>query len=162
MKIHTIHQQQEVPVPLAEVFPFFETPSNLETITPPRLRMDIITPGKLEMRVGALFDYIVSVRGLPMRWTTYIADYDPPYRFVDVQLRGPYAFWHHTHDFRETDRGTVIEDTVRYALPFGPLGSIAHALFVKNDLDHVFSFRRKVIADTFGAVTAERAEAVAA
>ena len=150
MRVHMLERRQLVPQPLETVFPFFAAPENLERITPPHLGMHILTPPPIGMREGALFDYVVSLRGLPMRWTTLITDYAPPYRFVDVQLKGPYSFWHHTHTFEETPEGTLIGDTVRYALPFGPLGAVAHALFVKRDLDTVFAFRRAFIAAEFG------------
>jgi ligand-binding SRPBCC domain-containing protein len=77
-----------------------------------------------------------------MRWTTCISEYDPPHRFVDVQLKGPYSFWHHTHTFEAKGEGTLIRDEVRYALPFGPLGEIAHAMMVKRQLNTIFNFRR--------------------
>ncbi|MBI1317459.1 MAG: CDP-paratose 2-epimerase [Candidatus Hydrogenedens sp.] len=152
MKMHVLERKQLVPQPLEAVFPFFATPENLERITPPHLGMNIITPPPIPMREGALFDYIVKLRGLPMRWTTLITDYNPPHRFVDVQLKGPYSFWHHTHTFEETPEGTLLGDRVCYLLPMGPLGSIAHTLFVKRDLESVFAFRRKIIAAEFGTV----------
>jgi ligand-binding SRPBCC domain-containing protein len=152
MTIHTLHRRQEVPAPLEEVWPFFATPENLEEMTPDALRMTIITPKPLVMKDGALFDYVVQTHGVPMRWTTYIAEYEPPHRFVDVQLKGPYSLWHHTHTFESLPNGgTAIEDTVRYAMPFGPLGAIAHALLVKRDLESIFAYRHKMIVDKFGA-----------
>lgn len=151
MGVYTLSRQQEVPRPLEEVWPYFATPENLEDMTPDTLRMRIITPGPLEMREGALFDYVVQTHGVPMRWTTLITDYEPPHRFVDVQLRGPYSFWHHTHSFSSTaSGGTLIEDTVRYMMPLGPLGALAHALVVKRDLETIFAFRQKKIVALFG------------
>lgn len=151
MGLYTLERTQEVPKPLEEVWPYFATPENLEQMTPDSLRMRIITPPPLQMREGALFDYIVTTHGVPMRWTTLITDYEPPHRFVDVQLRGPYSFWHHTHTFARTaSGGTLIGDCVRYMMPMGPLGDIAHALVVKRDLERIFAFRRKMITDLFG------------
>ncbi len=151
MGLYTLERTQEVPKPLEEVWPDFATPENLEPMTPDSLRMRIITPPPLQMREGALFDYIVTTHGVPMRWTTLITDYEPPHRFVDVQLRGPYSFWHHTHTFARTaSGGTLIGDCVRYMMPMGPLGDIAHALVVKRDLEQIFAFRRKMITDLFG------------
>lgn len=151
MKLHLLERTQDVPAPIAEVFPFFETPENLEIITPPQLRMQILTPKPIEMRAGALFDYIVTTHGVPMRWTTLITDYNPPHSFVDVQLKGPYAFWHHTHRFVDRGaQGTRIIDEVRYMLPFGPLGALAHALIIRRDLEQIFAFRRAFIAKKFG------------
>lgn len=156
MKTHTIKHSQEVPALIGEVWPFFASPSNLERMTPDALRMEVITPGGLEMKEVALFDYVIRMRGLPMRWTTCMAECDALHRFVDVQLKGPYSFWHHTHTFEPTPNGTLIRDEVRYAMPFGPLGALAHALVVRQDLDHVFSYRCRVIQEIFGAVSAPK------
>jgi ligand-binding SRPBCC domain-containing protein len=92
--------------------------------------------------------------GMPARWTTLITSYEPPVRFVDQQLRGPYSFWHHTHEFRATPRGTVMTDRVRYVLPAGPVGVLLHTLLVRRQLEEIFDFRRRVIAEIF-AHTAE-------
>ena len=103
------------------------------------------------MRAGALVDYTIRVLGLRMRWTTMITTYDPPMRFVDEQLKGPYSFWHHTHAFVEEDDGTRMVDTVRYALPFGVVGTMAHALVVRRQIRRIFEYREKVIAGRFEA-----------
>jgi ligand-binding SRPBCC domain-containing protein len=145
MRLHTLELSQTVHAPLDAVFPYFDRPENLERITPPWMRMQTITPEPVPMHVGSVIDYVVSVRGIPMRWTSIITEYDPPHRFVDVQLRGPYSLWHHLHTFREHNGDTVIEDRVTYVMPFGPLGSIAHALFVRRDLESIFEYRQRVI-----------------
>lgn len=152
MPCHTLARTQCVAAPLDEVFPFFATPENLETITPPLLRFEMLTPRPVEMREGALFDYAIRTRGVPLRWTTLITKYEPPHRFVDVQLRGPYGYWHHTHTFAETaDGGTSIGDEILYQMPFGPLGRLAHWAVVRRDLERIFAYRRQVIAERFGA-----------
>jgi ligand-binding SRPBCC domain-containing protein len=99
---------------------------------------------------GTLIDYALSVHGLPMRWTTLITEYDPPHCFVDVQLRGPYSYWHHRHRFESVVNGTRIEDEVHYGMPFGPVGRVAHRLLVSRDLQRIFSHRREIIANKFG------------
>ena len=153
MKVHLLQRTQDVPVPIAEVFPFFATPENLELITPPGLRMQILTPMPIEMCAGALFDYCVTTRGMPLRWTTLITQYDPPNMFVDVQLKGPYSFWHHTHRFEDLGGGrTRLTDEVRYVMPFGPLGALVHGLVVRGDLEKVFAFRKAFIEERFGRV----------
>jgi ligand-binding SRPBCC domain-containing protein len=112
----------------------------------------IITPSPIEMRCGALIDYTVRILGLRRRWTTLIAEFDPPRRFVDVQLRGPYSFWHHTHTFETDGAGTLVIDDIRYVLPLGVLGRVAHGLIVKPQLDRIFDFRRRTIQDMFSQV----------
>ena len=149
MKIYQLHHTQLIKKSLPEVFSFFENPANLEKITPPDLGFQILTPTPIQMGKGCLIDYTVRVLGLPIRWTSFIADYDPPHKFVDVQLKGPYSFWHHTHVFKEHPEGTLIEDAVRYCLPFGVLGQLMHGLLVRRQLQSIFDYREKVIAGFF-------------
>jgi len=134
------------PVPLAEVFRFFEDPRNLGRITPPWLNFAIVDPAGVRMRKGAEIDYVIRWQGLPMKWRTLITEYNPPMRFVDEQARGPYALWHHEHTFEETAEGVEIRDRVDYRLPLGPLGAIAHAVMVKRQLLEIFRFRQGAIA----------------
>ena len=84
--------------------------------------------------------------GISLRWTTLITTYEPPGCFIDEQIRGPYSFWHHRHYFSETDGGTEIVDEVHYALPGGFLAPLAHALFVRRQLERIFDHRAQVIA----------------
>ena len=109
----------------------------------------ILTPSPIAMKEGALIDYVVRLGPLPTRWRTLITGYEPPARFVDEQLAGPYSFWHHTHTFVERDGGTLIGDHVRYALPFGPLGEAAHALAIRRQLRAIFAHRRRVLAELY-------------
>ncbi len=150
MNVHILEQQQFFAHPVETVFPFFATPENLEQITPASLGMQILTPSPIHMREGALFDYVVRVNGFPMRWTTLITVYDPPHTFVDVQLRGPYGYWHHTHRFESKEGGTLMQDEVRYVMPLGPLGELAHRLWVGRQLRQIFAHRKTILADHFG------------
>lgn len=128
------------------MFGFFGDARNLEAITPPFLRFRVVTPEPIEMRPGALIRYRLRLHGVPVDWLTAIQAWEPPRRFVDVQVRGPYAFWHHTHAFAPDGRGgTVMRDRVEYALPLGPLGALAHRAFVRRDLERIFAFRAEVV-----------------
>ena len=127
------------------MFPFFGDALNLEAITPPWLGFRVTTPGPIEMTRGTLIEYRLRLHALPISWRTTIAVWNPPHRFVDVQVRGPYALWHHTHDFAPVPGGTLMRDTVRYALPFGPLGALAHRLLVRRDLERIFEYRRDAV-----------------
>lgn len=144
--VYSLDQQQLVRRPLSEVFGFFSDPKNLERLTPPFLGFRIVTPTPIAMEPGALIDYRISLRGIPLRWRTLIESYEPGRSFVDVQLKGPYRLWRHTHEFEETAEGTQVRDHVEYALPLGPLGQLAHALIVKRDLEQIFAYRRQAIA----------------
>ena len=147
MSVHQLSREQRLPGAPEDVFPFFGDAHNLEAITPPWLGFRVVTPEPIEMAAGTLIEYRLRLHGVPIRWRTTIAVWDPPRRFVDVQLSGPYRMWHHTHDFEPTaDGGTLMTDTVRYALPFGPLGEIAHRLLVRRDLERIFDFRRDEVA----------------
>lgn len=136
-----------VPRSRAEVFAFFADARNLEALTPAWLKFEILTPAPIEMRPGALIDYRITVRGLPLRWRTEITRWDPPHEFVDVQLRGPYTLWHHTHRFEESEGGTRCWDEVRYR-PRG--GALMHWLFVRRDVERIFQYRQQRLRELFG------------
>src|SRR5690242_11474856 len=121
MKVYTLRRRIWVPHPLIEVFDFFARAEDLERLTPPWLHLHILTPPPIAMQQGTNIAYALRVRGIPLQWVSKIEKWNPPYEFVDVQIKGPYKFWHHTHRFSSTKGGTAIEDTVEYALPFGLL-----------------------------------------
>jgi ligand-binding SRPBCC domain-containing protein len=144
---HVLRREQRLPGSPAEVFPFFADAGNLEAITPPWLRFEVVTPRPIGMRPGALIEYRLVLHRLPIAWLTRIEEWEPGIRFVDMQLKGPYALWHHTHEFERLDGdATLMRDTVRYALPFGPFGEIARRLFVARDLEAIFDFRTGRVA----------------
>src|SRR4051812_9541621 len=140
--VHVLRREQRLAGPPAEVFEFFGDARNLEAITPPLLRFRMLTPEPIEMRAGTQLRYRLRVRGVPVSWLTEIRAWDPPHRFVDEQLEGPYALWHHTHSFEDDGAdGTLMVDEVRYALPLGGLGELAHRLVVRGDLERIFDYR---------------------
>src|SRR6187397_2248941 len=142
MRVHVLHREQRLEGSPEEVFPFFADARNLEAITPPILRFRVVTPDPIQMRVGTFIQYRLRLHGVPVRWDTTIQDWSPPHRFVDVQVRGPYALWHHTHTFAPAPgRRTLMTDTVRYAIGFGPLGELARRALVERDLEAIFDFR---------------------
>lgn len=136
-----------LPRPIGEVFAFFADAGNLEAITPPWLRFRIVTPRPIAMRAGALIDYGLRLHGIPMRWRTEITAWEPPHRFVDEQLRGPYRLWRHEHTFREEDGGTRVRDEVRYRVLGGPL---VEPWLVRPDLRRIFTFRTEKMQELLG------------
>lgn len=147
MKEFTFEVKQWLPRPRAEVFSFFSNAHNLETITPPWLKFEVLTPAPIAMRPGTLIDYRIRIHGVPVRWRTEITVWQPPYQFVDEQLRGPYRLWHHTHNFEERDGGTLCTDQVRY-YPHG--GALMNWLFVRRDVEKIFDYRRQKLLETLG------------
>jgi ligand-binding SRPBCC domain-containing protein len=147
---HLLCREQVIPRPIDEVFAFFADVRNLEAITPPWLRFRILTPSAPVIRAGARIRYVIRWRAVPIWWTTEIAEWRPPFIFVDTQVRGPYRLWHHTHRFEPAGSGTRMTDEVRYALPFGPLGRALHALWIRRDLEQIFDYRRERIPKLLG------------
>jgi ligand-binding SRPBCC domain-containing protein len=147
MAIHLLRREQFIPRPLDQVFAFFSDARNLERITPRWLRFEIVRGGESEVRSGLLLDYRLRWHGLPLGWRTEITRWDPPHGFADEQRRGPYRLWQHTHRFSAEGDGTRMLDEVRYQLPLGVLGEIAHRLAVRRDLERVFDFRQHQIAE---------------
>jgi hypothetical protein len=143
---YVLQREQFIPLPVERVFPFFADAGNLDRITPPWLRFQIVTPQPIAMRAGTIIDYRLRYRGLPVRWQTEIEVWSPNTHFVDRALRSPYALWHHTHRFEPAPGGTRMFDIVRYALPLGPLGRLAHRLFVRRDVEQIFDHRLRTIA----------------
>ena len=149
MTVYQLERGLWVPQPLSTVFDFFSRPENLQAITPPWLQFSILTPGPIQMKPGATIAYTLRVRGIPFSWITEIEEWNPPYGFLDVQVKGPYRLWRHTHRFSEYEGGTLIADVVQYALPFGPLGRLMHRIQVAADLSRIFDYRSECIRVRF-------------
>jgi ligand-binding SRPBCC domain-containing protein len=135
-----------LPRPITDIFPFFSEARNLQELTPPWLNFQVLTPDPIVMRPGALIDYRIRIHGLPIPWRTEIKEWNPPHRFVDVQLWGPYTLWHHTHTFTEEEKGTLCRDDVRYR-PRG--GALMNWLFVRRDVERIFHYRQKRLLEIF-------------
>lgn len=155
-RIHILERSQVVPLPRAEVFSFFADPRNLEVITPSFLRFSILPPVPGWLDVDSRIDYQLSLFGVPFRWRTRIAAWKPGFRFVDVQERGPYALWHHTHTFEDEGGATRVSDRVEYRLPLGPLGDVAHPILVRRTLARIFDHRQDRVAALLGAAPGSR------
>ena len=150
MREETFVAVQDLAAPRPEVFACFADPANLEALTPPWLRFEVLTPRPLPRGEGALFDYRIRVRGLPLRWRTLIETFVPDEVFVDRQLAGPYALWHHTHRFEDLPGGgTRMTDTVRYRVGWGLAGRIATVLWVRRDIARIFEYRKQALAGRF-------------
>ena len=148
MRVFVHDSKLSLPRPIEEVFAFFSDARNLETITPGWLRFAIRTPGPIEMRVGAVIDYGLRLHGIPFAWRSRITVWDPPRKFADEQLRGPYRLWRHEHRFEGGGDRTLVRDHVEYAVPGGWL---VHKLFVAREVGRIFDYRRRVLGTIFAA-----------
>lgn len=146
MRLHHFHTEMELPRPIHDVFAFFSDATNLEAITPPWLHFEILTPRPIPMKAGTIIDYRLRIHGFPVRWRTLIRVWDPPHRFVDEQVRGPYRLWVHEHRFVSCGPATRVEDRVQYAVP---LDFLLHRLFVRRDLEEIFRFRAATLHQRF-------------
>ena len=134
-----------------DVFAFFADPANLAQLTPPALGLRLLTMTRT-MATGAVLDYRLRWFGVPLRWRAYVREYDPPFRFLDVQLQGPYARWEHRHRFLEEGGGTIVEDRVVYRLPLGAVGRVLHAGVVGRQLRAAWAYRTRRLAELLGPV----------
>src|SRR3954451_17657915 len=135
-----VEPTQVVPVPIEQAFAFFSDAHNLERITPPWLRFRIVEAPD-ELAVGARLRYRLRLFGIPIRWRTEIAAWSPPLGFVDVQRRGPFLLWEHTHRLRQVEAGTEIYDHVRHRLFLGPIGPLVQRLVVRRWVQAIFDYR---------------------
>lgn len=136
-----------LPKPLEEVFSFFADAHNLQAMTPDWLDFSMVTPCPIVMRPRTLIDYRLRLRGFPIRWRSEITAWEPPYRFIDEQRCGPYKLWVHEHRFEAREGGTLVGDSVRYAVPGGWL---VDCLFVRRDVERIFQFRRDKLQELLG------------
>jgi len=152
MRIYQLRRVQLLPVDIDTAWQFFSQAGNLSRITPDELGFVVLTRLDNQPIYNTMqIDYIVKpLFGIPLRWTTEIKQVNAPTKFIDKQIRGPYAFWEHTHLFEKVPGGTRMTDEVKYALPLGWLGQMAHWLLVKTKLNHIFDFRSKTLANYFG------------
>jgi len=148
MRMHHLRRTQVVARPIEDVFAFFADAANLEHITPPELRFRILTPTPINVQQGTLIDYRLSLFGVPFGWKTRISTWQPPFMFVDEQLRGPYREWIHTHTFETVPEGTRLSDHVQFRLPLHPLSWPVLQL-VRRQVEHIFDYRTRIIAEVF-------------
>ncbi len=146
MMLHTFETDIWLPRKRTDVFRFFADAFNLEEITPPFLSFRVLTPAPITMEAGTLIDYRLRLRGIPLRWRTRIEVWEPPRRFIDLQLRGPYRRWEHEHLFAEEGSGTRVRDRVRYEVPCGRL---IDRLFVRREVTRIFAYRRERLEEIF-------------
>jgi|SRR5208282_295208 len=151
MKVRILERTQIVPRPLAETFRFFADPHNLQRLTPAFLNFRFLSPPPEVMHPGTVIDYQIRLYGVPVHWRTRIEIVEAPKKFVDVQEKGPYAFWRHSHTFKDIGgESTEMKDRVEYAMPLGPLGEIGYYLFVKRSLAQIFDHRESKLAEIMG------------
>ncbi|MBS1518561.1 MAG: SRPBCC family protein [Bacteroidetes bacterium] len=149
LKSHILEKKTVIKRPVEEVFDFFTKAENLNKITPPFLGFKILTPLPVEMKKGALIDYVIRLNGIPMKWKTEITKWEPPYKFEDTQIKGPYKIWIHEHKFEPSGNDTLMTDTVNYFSRGGILEFIPHNLIVKNKVKEIFDYREKTFAELF-------------
>ncbi|MCB0271817.1 MAG: SRPBCC family protein [Bdellovibrionales bacterium] len=138
-----------IPKPRSEVFAFFCDAKNLERITPPTLQFHILEQTTKNITQGTEFEYQLKIHGVPVRWRSKIIDWKPEEKFTDIQIKGPYKKWHHTHTFEEVESGTLMTDTVLYQLRGGRLIDLLAGWWVKKDVAKIFSYREQVIQNYF-------------
>jgi ligand-binding SRPBCC domain-containing protein len=149
VRISTLQTELWLPCPAEEVFAFFSDAHNLDALTPPWLHFRILTPRPIDLRRGARIDYRLRWRGIPLKWQTEISEWDPPHRFVDRQVRGPYRLWVHEHTFTPHEGGTLMRDRVDYAVPGWVLAPLLLRWVVGPDVQRIFAYRQERMKELF-------------
>ena len=149
MNYFLLERSQELNSTIGDVFSFFAEPYNLELITPEFLKFSITTSPPISMGEGTIIDYKLKLRGIPVKWTSIISHWDPPFGFVDEQTRGPYKYWRHEHIFVENNVGTLVTDRIWYRVPGGPLAPALNHFYVRKDLEKIFDYRAETIRSIF-------------
>jgi ligand-binding SRPBCC domain-containing protein len=162
MGVRIFRAEQRVARPLSDTFEFFSRAANLEQITPAWLRFSILGREPAAVASGTVIPYRLRLHGIPLIWVSQIEEFERDRLFVDRQLIGPYKLWHHRHEFEADGDGTVIRDEIRYELPLGAAGAVAERLFVRRDVNRIFTHRREAIERLMrGEATPIQAEAPA-
>ena len=154
MADHVIEWRLWLPRPRSEVFALVADPAGLPRLVPPALRVTFARP-PAPMAAGAVYDLRLRWHGVPLRWRCFVREYDPPYRFVDVQVRGPWARWEQRHRLLEGDGGTWLDERLTYRPPFGPAGRLLHVVRLRRELDALWAYRRARLAALLAPVSAE-------
>jgi ligand-binding SRPBCC domain-containing protein len=154
MQPHVLEVETKLYRPLDEVFEFFSKAENLNEVTPTDLSFSFLTPTPIKMHVGTLIDYQIKLFGIPFGWRTLISDWEPPYRFVDQQIKGPYRLWHHEHTFEQRDGYVLMRDRVHFLSPGGPFEGIINWLLVERQVKKIFAFRTQKFQERFGKIEA--------
>jgi ligand-binding SRPBCC domain-containing protein len=150
MQPHVLTAETKLYRPLEEVFEFFSKAENLNKVTPAELNFKILTPLPLDMKMGSLIDYRISLYGIPFFWKTLITEWNPPHKFVDQQLKGPYVLWHHEHCFEQKDGYTLMTDRVHFLSPGGFLEPLINRFFVEKKVREIFAYREERFKEAFG------------
>lgn len=154
MKIYTLHKKQLLPISVDTAWEFLSNPKNLKVITPAYMSFDIISGAEKPMFAGQVIQYLVTpLLGIKTKWVSEITQVKDKQYFVDVQLYGPYALWHHKHFINEIEGGVELEDLIDYKVPLGFLGRLVHPFLVKPKLEEIFNYRHKKLIELFGEYT---------
>jgi ligand-binding SRPBCC domain-containing protein len=137
---YCLNASQVLSVTRERAFEFFKDPGNLCDITPVWLDFCMLNrESNMEVYDNAEFDYTIKWLGIRMTWRSRIVDYNPPERFTDIQIKGPYRSWVHVHTLQQIPEGTLMKDKVTYKLPL--IAAVFHRFFIKKKLKDIFSYR---------------------
>ncbi|MDB0026733.1 SRPBCC family protein [Polaribacter sp.] len=151
MKIYTLHKKLKLPISLDEAWGFLSNPKNLKIITPDYMSFNIVSTIDRPLYTGQIIQYIVTpLLGIKTKWVSEITHIEEKKYFVDEQMYGPYALWHHKHFIKEVEGGVEMEDIIDYKVPLGILGQLVHPILVKPKLEEIFSYRQKKLVELFG------------
>jgi ligand-binding SRPBCC domain-containing protein len=152
MAVHSLKNVQKIPTTLDQAWDFYSNHANLQTITPPHMKFEVISQDdEVRLRQGQIIEYKVRpLLNIPLYWRTEITNVTAPTYFVDEQRKGPYQLWQHQHYFKAIEGGVEMTDIVLYQNPLWLLGELANVLFIKRKLRSIFEFRFRKMEEIFG------------
>ncbi len=149
--MYSFKRTQKIPLSLDKAWEFLSNPKNLSLLTPKEMNMTILSGADRDMYPGQIIQYSVTpLAGIKTKWVSEITQFKKGKYFVDVQLAGPYAYWHHQHFIHKIEGGVEMEDIITYKVPFGILGKMIHPILVKPKLEAIFRYRQEQLIKLFG------------
>jgi uncharacterized protein (TIGR01777 family) len=146
MRLQAFTKRTRLPVSAARAFRWHARPGAFQRLQPPWESVRVLA-ARGGLADGGQVELEVRVGPIPIRWVAEHRDVLADRQFRDVQVKGPFARWVHTHRFESAgDESCWLEDHVEYALPLGGISDAVAGRLVQRKLQRMFDYRHRVTA----------------